>query len=184
MKKGFSLIELIFSIIILSLIIGAFLYVSNNSIETGRNFIKEETVNNEAVLISIIARYSFDENNTQGKDNIYKVLKAVNGDSKLKRAKNGSETGLARIGKAEFNNNIFRSLSNNQVSNIGVDAGENKDDSSTFDDTDDFNGYKKDINGHQLSVEVYYIKDNADYDNENVVFNIDENTKANHTNIK
>jgi len=130
----------------------------------------------------------FDENNTI-EDNYYKDLNATYGDSELLIEENttkGQYVGkYNRIGKFDINNNILRSGTNYTVSKIGPDAGEN--DSSKYDDIDDFNGYEENVTSASgvitLHVNVKYIDDEADYASNDINFTFSFNEK-NATNIK
>ncbi len=134
----------------------------------------------------------FDENNTVG-DNYYKDLNATGGDSELYIEKNAS-AGIYvgkynRIGKFQLNNNILRSGTNATVSKICTDLGEN--DSSKYDDVDDFNGYEDNVTTPfgtiSLQVSVKYIPDETNYSSNNITFNMqnaENNNTANFTNIK
>ncbi|GAX88114.1 conserved hypothetical protein [Lebetimonas natsushimae] len=182
-SKAFSLFEIVISIVVLGIIAATFPMILQNVTQTAKNVTKEEIILNETSLISMILQYYFDEKNTEG-DNFYKDLNASNGDSELLINYYTPYSKYARIGKKEFNNNELRSGSGDDVSNIGLDAGENN--INTYDDIDDFDGYSQVINGVNLTVSVYYIKDDTNYSAEDINFsyNYDYNTTINHTNIK
>jgi competence protein ComGC len=186
-SKAFSLFEIVVSIIVLGIIAVTFPLILQNVTQTAKNVTKEEIVFNEMSLMSMILQYYFDENNTKG-ENFYKDLNASGGDDELWIKSYSIYTGKARVGKAEFNNNELRSGSNLDVSDIKVDieTGEKKDDSSTYDDIDDFDGYSQVINGVNLTVNVYYISDKTNYSEENISFDYDYSTKSKNskTNIK
>jgi type II secretory pathway pseudopilin PulG len=185
--RAFTLFEIVISLIVLGIIATTFPLILTNITKIAKNVTKEEIILNELSLLKIILMYEFDENNTQD-NNFYKDLNASNGDEELLINSYSAFTGDARIGKAEFNNNYLRSGSSLDVSNIKVDtkSGEVENNSSTYDDIDDFNGYETTIEliNVKLDVSVYYIEDNATYSDENISFKYDYNKKANKTNIK
>jgi len=181
--KAFSLFEIVVSIVILGIIAITFPLILELTVKTARTASKEEIVLNEMSLMSLILPYSFDENNNKN-DNFYKDLNASGGDEELKINFYSLYTKQARQGKKQFNNNIFRSGSNLDVSNIGVDSGEIEGNVSTYDDIDDFNSYSEIVNGVNLTVYVYYIDDNASYSDVNISFNYNYNNHTNKTNIK
>jgi type II secretory pathway pseudopilin PulG len=183
--KAFSLFEIVVSIVVLGIIATAFPLILQSITQSAKTLTKEEIILNETSLMSMILQYYFDENNTQKDDNFYKDLNASNGDKELLITSYSKYTGNARIGKAEFNNNELRSGSSDDVSYIKVDTetGEKKGDTSTYDDIDDFDGYSQVINGVNLTVSVYYINDEADYNDTTIEFNY-AYTNKNKTNIK
>jgi type II secretory pathway pseudopilin PulG len=183
--RAFSLFEIVVSIVVLGIIATAFPLILQSVTQTSKTVTKEETVLNEMSLMSIILQYYFDDNNTIG-ENFYKDLNASGGDSELLINYYSTYSKYSRIGKSEFNNNELRSGSSDDVSDIGVDKGENKNDISTFDDIDDFDGYSQLRNGINLTVSVYYIEDNTSYSDKeiNFAYKYERNNSITHTNIK
>ena len=161
-KCSFTLIELVFAIIIVGISITAIpmlLTTSTNSIDTVS---KESSFFNAYALLTLIQTTEWDENNTKD-DNYYKVLTANGGDSELKCDRNGT---LA------FNNDSGADCDDNTTSHIGLDDGEDKDDVTTYDDIDDFNGYSDgNLTNYDLNISVKYISDNTDYSAKNIYFN-------------
>jgi len=187
-SKSFTLIEILVSLIIIGIVATTFPILLQNIVQTSKNVSKEELFYQEFSLLQLINTMYFDENNTVG-DNYYKDLNATLGDSELLIEVNitkGRYVGkYNRIGKFDLNNNILRSGTNSTVSSIGPDAGEN--DSSKYDDIDDFNGYEENVtfaNGFAtLRVNVKYISDNANYSSNDINFTFNF-TEKNLTNIK
>jgi len=187
-SKSFTLIEILVSLIVIGIVATTFPIILQNIIQTSKNVSKEEVFYQEFSLLQLINTMYFDENNTVG-DNYYKDLNATYGDSELfikEDSTKGKYVGkYNRIGKFDINNNILRSGTNSTVSNIGPDSGE--DDSSKYDDIDDFNGYEESVNfasgSVTLHVDVKYINDNADYSNNDINFTLSFD-KKNLTNIK
>jgi type II secretory pathway pseudopilin PulG len=181
--KAFSLFEIILSIVILGIIASIFPFILQSVTKTAKTSVKEEIVYNELSLLKLILPYYFDENNNID-DNYYKDLNASGGDEKLKINSSSTYTGDARVGKAQFNNNILRGGSSLDVSNIGIDDEEEEGIVETYDDIDDFNDYNQTIGKHIFTINVYYINDNANYSEENISFNYDYDIQKYKTNIK
>jgi len=181
--KGFTLFELIVSIVVLGIIATAFPLILESVLQSSKSVTKEEVVFNEFSLIQMVLPYYFDENSTKN-NNFYKDLNITHGDSELLINYSSQDTGDAREGKAQFNNNEYRSGSSDKASNIGIDTGEIEGNTSTYDDIDDFNNYSETVHGVNLTIHVSYIDDNADYSDENISFKYNYNSVSHHTNIK
>ena len=188
LKRGFSLVELIFSILILSIVMFMFLNIYQSAIISNTSFSSNKNILNlETFLITILKR-SYDENNTLSTN--WKKSLVNNGDNELQ---------IYRIGKKEINNNKFRKgdgvTSETPWNKLGVDKGENPNDQATFNDIDDYNNYTlkyndngvyKDviIDGYKFNSYVYYTNDSSNYsDNNNTITFNYEKLKKN-TNIK
>ena len=181
--KAFTLLELIISIIVLGIVATAFPLILQTLVQTSKTVSKEEVIFNELSLMKMVLPYYFDENSTKD-DNYYKDLNITQGDSELEINDSSQNTGDARKGKAQFNNNEYRSGSSDRASNIGVDAGEIEGKVSTYDDIDDFNKYSEIAHGVNLTIYVSYIDDNANYSDENISFKYNYAPLNHHTNIK
>ncbi|ACM92383.1 prokaryotic N-terminal methylation motif domain protein [Nautilia profundicola AmH] len=182
--RGFTLFEVLVSIIILGIVMSSFPIIFQTMTTANKQVLREEIFFQEFTILSLINPRYFDEKNTID-DNFYKDLNATGGDSELLNNYSSKFAGLtSRIGKATFNNNILRSGSSDTTSSIGLDAGENASDVSTYDDIDDFNGYSENFLSNTIHVNVKYISDNAAYSDENISFTYNYSTAANNTNIK
>jgi len=181
--KGFTLLELIISIIVLGIVATAFPLILQTLVQTSKSVSKEEVIFNELSLMKMVLPYYFDENSTKN-DNFYKDLNITQGDSELLINYSSQNTGDAREGKAQFNNNEYRSGTSDKASDIGIDAGEIEGNSSTYDDIDDFNNYSETVHGVNLTITVAYIDDRANYSDENISFKYDYNSLNHHTNMK
>ena len=189
MRKGFSLLELIFSITILSIIMYMFLNIFQIANMSNQNYSSNKNILNlETFLVNILKR-SYDQNNTIG--NNWKISLENKGSKYLQ---------IPRIGKTQLNNNNYRK-GNNKIpetnwNKLGPDKEENPNDMSTFNDIDDFNGYTlkyktsnskyKDVNisGYTFSSKVYYTNDNFDYSSNNNSANYNYSKEDKNTNIK
>ena len=186
-SSAFTLIELLVALIIIGIVATTLPIMLQTTVKTSKNAIKEEVFFQEFSLLQLINSMYFDEKNTLD-DNYYKDLNATGGDPELYIEKNDTASAnvgeFNRIGKFEINNNILRSGTNETVSVIGPD-GEN---SSEYDDVDDFNGYTDNVKtafGNTiLHVRVKYISDNADYSSNNISFDMNYSSTADKTNIK
>jgi type II secretory pathway pseudopilin PulG len=173
-KYSFTLIEIIIAMIVVGIAVTAIPMLLNTSSDNLSTSLKEDSFFNAYSTISLIQTLNWDENNTKN-DNYYKVLTSFNGDSELK---------CERKGTKQLDNKSGGDCSDDTVSYIGIDNGEDKDDVTTFDDIDDFNGYKIDnLSKYKMKIAVYYIDDTADYSKKNIFFN--NNKKVTHdSNIK
>jgi Tfp pilus assembly protein PilV len=173
-KSSFTLIELVIAIIVVGITVTSIpmlLSTVSNNMSTN---LKSNSFFNAYSTLSLIESMDWDENNTKG-DNYYKVLTADNGDSELNCTRNGTK---------QLDNESGADCDDNKTSSIGVDSGENKDNSMTFDDIDDFDGYTvTNLATYNIKVAVKYINDNADYSAKNIFFN-DSFIPSNNTNIK
>ena len=188
--KAFSLIELLVSIIILGIIATSIPAILQSLISSSKVSNKEEVFFSQFTLLSLINTRFFDENNTKD-DNFYKDLNATNGDNELLNNYASSYAGdSSRIGKSKIDNNVYRSGSSYTVSKIGLDDGEEKNDTLTYDDIDDFDGYSEHIDfgvqsgGYDINVSVTYLNDKANYSDENISFTFNYKSKKDATNIK
>jgi competence protein ComGF len=182
-SKAFSILELIVSIVVLGIIVTTIPLFLQTLISSSKVTNKEEVFFSQFTLLSLINTKYFDENNTIG-DNFYKDLNtSTNADEELIIYDNGAENSAGRYnrkGKYAINNNNFREGSLDIVSVIGLDSEEEKNDTTTWDDIDDFDGYEENISvgvtssGYSMKVSVVYLEDNASYNDENITMHIDK----------
>ena len=180
--KAFTLLELIISIIVIGIIMATIPLFLQTLISSSKVTNKEEVFFSQFSLLSLINTKYFDENNTVG-DNYYKDLNTSNNAHPDLRIYDflvqNSAGRYDRKGKYAINNNILRSGTQDSVSVIGLDSGENPNDTATWDDIDDFDGYEENISvgvtssGYSMRVSVVYLEDNASYNDENITMNID-----------
>jgi len=172
-KSSFTLIELIFAIIIVGIVITSIPMLLTNLSKSQEVTQKERSFFNAFALLNLIQTQEWDENNTVD-DNYYKVLTSENGDSELK---------CLRLGVMELNNSSGANCAtdDNQTSIIGPDAGETS--VEDYDDIDDFDGYSTTVDDFNISVKVNYMDDSADYSQKNINF-ISDNLVNHDSNIK
>jgi hypothetical protein len=185
LKKSFSLIELIFTIVIIAMIftvIPKVIYVTNLSI---RASMKEDGIFNMMAHIMDISLQEWDENNTADSEHPDYILLTGKGDvldcnSSIKNYRIGGFKG-------------GRSCPNYMnVSHIGPDANEN--DTSDYDDVDDYNGTEENAtkivgnSNYTIYDSVGYSdewnKTNYNYSTKTLDFNETNSTNKNEKNIK
>ena len=173
MKKALTLIELIFTIVIISFVftvIPKMFQVSNQSLSFSS---KEDALFNMYSQIMDIVIKEYDENNTKYDD----IL--LSGEDSVLEC--NSTTGY-RIGGFKGSRNCFNKVTD---SSIGLDDNE-----PPRDDIDDYNGLNYQIySGHKeynLSVSVGYTDDNISYDYSNQKSDFNFTTRSDNTpsNIK
>jgi len=181
-KKAFSLIELIFTIIILSLVFMILPKIVLTLNKTNSFMVKQEAIyNGFSFLNTITSSFYWDENNTESFD----ILTTASSNNYFKCDKNNN---FLRRG-------IFLSSSakrcKEQLSASSIFAEESSQDQ--YDDLDDFNGTtfnlsRKFKNIYKLSVKVSYINDDLnifDYSGNSLTINLANSHKSNKTtNIK
>ncbi len=204
MKKSFSMVELIFAIIVIALAIGGLPAVLNQAKNSSEMSINQEAIWIASGFIFDIMDYQWDENNYDG--SVRKVIDVVNGDSDLDRV------GTSKIRVGHIKEDGRRSFFPSAVSAtalLGIDSsdGELIDDFSftNIDDIDDFiyngketlnyrtsftvglKGYKRE---YTADIRVFYINDNADggngeyRDSQNITFTLTKTEQTQSSNIK
>jgi hypothetical protein len=178
MKKSFSLIELIFTIVIIGLIftvIPKIMYVTSQSFDFT---LKEDGLFNMMAKAMDISVMETDENNTISDDILF------GGNNNILEC---NATTDIRIGGFYGGRDCKH---DKYLSHIGVDDGEN--DESDYDDVDDFNSTESNStlsNGktkYIIYVFVGYSDDNFsyDYDNHSLDFNFSKRQNDTPSNIK
>lgn len=179
MKQGFTLIELIITIVIMA---GVFAVIPKIMFVAGKSdafALKQDALSQALSLTHIASRLAWDENNTDHLD----ILQTHSTYFKCNTAQKLRTGSYLSSGGRRCEQNLFASLS------LGTESAE--DDYLVFDDIDDFNG--SEINAsmfgkkkYQLSNRVVYLTDNITYDN-GTLLNIDLSLSSNSntsTNIK
>ena len=154
MRKGMTLIELIFAMVIISIVFSVvpkIIYVSNKSMALS---MKEDALFNAYTLMGSISKLSWDENTLDAG----KILGTT-------------ETGICdnnRTGGFSGSRNCIGS-DLNATTSIGIeDTNEDGNTNDEFNDIDDYSTYNEDVNvsgknRYKISVDVNYVKD--DYTN-------------------
>jgi len=182
LKRGFSLIELIFTIVIIALVfttIPKIIYTTNESFKFS---LKEDGIFNMMAKVMDISLAEWDENNTEH----YDIL--ITGNSNILEC-NSSLHPAIRIGGL-YSGDLYSRICphNYKVSHIGIDKFESSEED--FDDVDDFNGTEVNAtkNGrarYTLFIQNGYTdewgKSNYNYNTQTLKFTFNDNftTKTN-----
>ena len=136
MRKGMTLVELIFSMVIISIvfsIVPKIIFASNKSMETS---MKEDALFNAYTLLGSITKLAWDEET-------YTHGEILNTDTNTCNDK--------RVG-GFFGSRNCKETSNESASAIGQENG-----SDDYNDIDDYSVYDEDIGKYKLNVDVSYV---------------------------
>ena len=176
MKKALTLIELIFTIVIIAVVftvIPKIIYVSNKSLEFSK---KEDAIFNMMAKMMDVCLKEYDYNNT-----IYDDILIVNDPPKYVLDCNASS--WYRVGGFRGG----RTCENN-ISESAIPSPQN--DNNEFDYIEGYNGYEDNLsNGHTkyiLSIDVGYTTEwnNSNYSNQTLNFSFDDNLSNQKSNVK
>ena len=173
MKKGATLIEIIFAILIISFAfstIPKMIEVSNKTLEFAK---KEDAIFNMMAKIMDISFKEYDENNTISDDILvlkHNPLRVLDCNSSSKYRIGGF------FGSRNCEHSVFES-------NIEADSNE-----PPYDDVDDYNGTSESISyGHteyNLTIFAGYTDEWDSYDDKSLTFNFTRRMDNNFTNVK
>ncbi len=145
MRKGFTLIELIFSMVIIAIAFTVLPKILQLSTKVSAQSLREEAMYSGIALLGFIKASSWDENNTVYDD----ILLAANGNSDYE-CSNGYRKG-AFIGSRDCKHNLT-------ASPVGSDSGE-----PPYDDMDDFVSIDaknyNDSRDYSINVNINYVED-------------------------
>ncbi len=150
MRRGLTLLELIFSMVIIALAFTVLPKILQVSAKSSVKMLKEEAMSDAVALIGLIKALPWDENNTQSNDILHTDLARSN-------AYRCDPTTHYRRGGFAGSRGCFH---DRNASAIGADSGE-----SEPDDIDDFEGFTKTISNaagtrrYTLGVRVCYVAD-------------------------
>jgi hypothetical protein len=172
--KAFSLIELIFTVVIIGLVfsvIPRIIEVSNKSLEFAK---KEDAIFNLMAKAMDISTQEFDENNTQTDD-----ILLVN--DPLQNVLDCNSSSGYRVGGFSGSRNCKNGYF---VSKIGSDS-----DEPPYDDVDDYNLVEENTTNdgrifYTLKMYAGYTDEFKSYNNSSLDFNFTEKMDSNKTNIK
>jgi len=175
MRKGLSLIELIFTIVIIAIVFTVIPKIVFSLKKADSFTIRQDAMFNAISMMKMISKLSWDEKNVDSEEIL--IVNSGNFDCDKNTSRVGSFVG-SRICYNQIN-----------ATNIGTDSGENS--YVDFDDVDDFNDYNettKNLSIYGLHVAVDYIKDSNisyDYANHRAIISIDkDNNSSATTNLK
>jgi len=196
LKKSFSLIELIFTIVIIAFIFTVIPKVVYSTNQTFALTLKEDGIFSMMAKTMDVDTQEWDENNTDSQDDYqYNIL--ITGNDNVLECKSDQDPPIrvggfysgdqySRICPKKCTSSIFGiclSYQDITISAIGPD--DNEDSEDDYDDEDDFNGTVEDVtkNGkvrYKLYIEVAYTKewssDDYDYDNQSLNFQFSNDT--------
>ncbi len=182
MRRSFTLIELIFAIIVISIAMLAIPPLFRQLSTQTQESLKSEAVLQSYRTILSILTYAWDENSPSPDTNRSFILDVTNGDSELDR------NGASRFRRADFGQKVSRKFFPNATyatTTLGPEGGDE-------DDIDDFDGKVEHITKEagdilldmNLTTKVNYISDNANYSSATLGFTIPVASAAASTNIK
>ena len=185
MKNSFSLIELIFTIVIIALVfttVPRIIYTTNESFKFT---LKEDGIFNMMAKMMDISFREWDENDTIS----YDIL--LTGNSNVLECKSNSYPPI-RIGGFYSGDSYSRMCQKHlDISHIGVDSGENSEED--YDDVDDYNEFDENATKNGNTRYILYITNgysnewnssNYDYNNQSLDFDFTKNQNLNKSNIK
>lgn len=167
-RRGLSLIELIFTIVIIAIVFTVIPKVILSLNKSDKFAIRQDALFNGISLLNMISKLPWDENNTEHID----ILHVASGNFKC------DESSTRRIGGFVGSRNCEDNLSASVISNDG------QSDYSLFNDIDDFNGVDINASYYALHVEVDYISDSIAYNGQKASLILNKTPVANTTNLK
>ncbi|BCD60660.1 MULTISPECIES: type II secretion system protein [unclassified Nitratiruptor] len=187
MRQGFTLLELIFALVVISIVMlgipGLFKQTANQAQET----LKLEAVTQAYRSIGTALSYPWDEHSRDENLSRSLILDVSNfADPELAR-----ETNTSRYRRGNFNEKVTRIFYPTKTyATLGKEIGESK-----IDDLDDYNGHLEQISkvsnrmgmilNIDLNYSVYYIRDSANYSTRSLSITISPlSIENNSTNIK
>jgi len=189
-RAAFSLIELVFAIVIISISVMTVPLMLQQSAKSDNFAMMQESILAARTKMGNILSYPWDDASIEENTTIIRVLDVVNGDSEL--ARNGNS--LRR--KGHIQESKRRRLHDGNASVLTYPLGTvdtNITDWNDFDDknatviasgtdtaTDNFDYLDKNLS---LGTKVYYIDDKIDYNQTTIAFDFNVSTKASITNV-
>jgi hypothetical protein len=185
LKNSFSLIELIFTIVIIALVFTTIPKIIYSTNESFKFTLKEDGIFNMMAKMLDISFREWDEQDTQS----YDIL--LTGNSNVLEC-NSSSFPAVRVG-GFYSGYAYSRLCNHNLtaSNIGKDSGEN--DEEDFDDVDDFNDTESNATKNNKTRYILFISNgysdewdstNYDYTNKKLSFTFTQTSTNNKKNIK
>ncbi len=171
MRRGLSLIELIFTIVIIALVFTVIPKVILSLNKSDKLVIRQDALFNGISMVHLISNLAWDQNNTNSND-ILHVSSNANPNLDC------SNSSHYRIGGFIGSRNCEDNLLASSISSDGAS------DYTQFNDVDDFNGTDINASYYGLHVEVNYIDDNITYIGNRAVISLKQNPKTYTTNLK
>jgi len=169
MRRGLSLIELVFTIVIIAIVFTVIPKIVFSLKKSDSFVIRQDAMFNGASLANMIIRLPWDENNTDSRD-ILDTNSSNAGDANL----TCDETTARRVGGFIGSRTCEENLS------ASVDFN----DSDDFNDLDDYNDYNETPHWYGLEVFVKYVENNITYENKSAKILLSKSQVPNTTNFK
>ncbi len=168
MRRGLSLIELIFTIVIIAIVFTVIPKVILSLNKSDKFSIRQDALFNGFSLVQMISKLPWDENNTANIDILHTNSNYFD----------CNQTTTRRIGSFVGSRSCENNLSASAISSDGVA------DYNLFNDVDDFNGADINASYYGLRVGVKYIPDSVVYSGQKAIFDLNDTNQSNSTNIK
>ena len=180
MRRGFSLLELLFAIIVVSIAMLALPTMFHIVSASSDEIVKDEATFQGFQTAGVILTYRWDENSLDPDTNRSFILD-TNGDTELNRvAGTVFRRGNMRLGQRRR----FFDTATTPATPLGLDEAS----IALADDIDDFNGAGENITSNILDLTigtaVTYVSDTADYSRKTVTFSFGGAAPATTTNLK
>jgi len=167
-RRGLSLIELIFTIVIIAIVFTVIPKVILSLNKSDKFAIRQDALFNGLSLVQMISKLPWDEKNVVQTD----ILHVTSGNFKC------DENSTRRIGGFVGSRNCENDLNASIISSDGIT------DYNNFNDIDDFNNTDINASYYGLHVKANYIDDNIVYNNQKASFILNKSPKNNTTNLK
>ena len=173
MRKGISLIELIFTIVIIAVVFTVIPKIVFALSKSDEFAIKQDALFNGMTMMQMISRLSWDESNTDGNaSNDILIGMGISADINLTcQSNNYRKGGFFGSRNCEHNASV--------IVNIGPEIGESRE---SYDDVDDFHTQSVDINTskitqiYDINITAKYIKDTIGYSGQKASIILDKNS--------
>jgi len=167
-RRGLSLIELIFTIVIIAIIFTVIPKIILSLNKSDKFTIRQDALFNGFSMLQMISKLPWDENNTQNIDILHTNSINFKCDYNTTR----------RIGGFIGSRNCKDNLNASAISSDGVS------DYNLFNDIDDFNGTDINASYYKLHINIKYIPDSVSYSGQKAIFTLSDTLEPNSTNIK
>lgn len=182
MKRSFTLIELIFAIVIISIALLSVPILFSQVTRGTEEAIKVEAIYQASRTMGTILTHAWDENSPSSETRFSRILDVTNGDSECNRI------GATRFRKADFNQKATRrffAAMTYATATLGQEG-------TLTNDIDDFHNKSETISKNsndiildmQLTTKVFYISDATNYAAQHINFNVSTTQATASTNIK
>ena len=184
MKKGFSLIEVVFAIVIIAISMMSIPILLSQSTKSNQYSVIQEAILASATKIDNIRSYFWDSASYDNSNKIIRVLDVSTGDSELNRVTTSLNSNY-RKGHIVRNRGrrFFDSILYGTVSPANGNGG-----------IDEFNGKTETIGGSgaydykdsamSINSKVFYISDSVNYSQKNITFTVSTSASTTPSNIK